>query len=166
MPPAALYATIAAIAVAAQSNKFHLTSCRFFLFNPACCESNVREVMQASSILVEWQLTGRLRINPRRHTTAVPRLLKCSKQALKPCTRAATTFKARSFPAIICPLRNSVHLKACSGDRKFTKAYARPCRVPVLLEATSTRFLLGGSHNKKSYCPAKPKLSSHCRVSS
>jgi len=56
MSPAALHAIIAAIATAAQSHKFHVTSCRFFLFTLACFESNVREVMQASLILVEWPL--------------------------------------------------------------------------------------------------------------
>jgi len=53
MPPAALYATIAAIAAAAQSNKFHVTSCRLLLFTLACFESNAREVMQVSLILIE-----------------------------------------------------------------------------------------------------------------
>jgi len=124
MPPAALYATIAAIAAAAQSNKFHLTSCRFFLFTPACFESNVREVMQASLILVEWQLTGRLRIYPRRHTTAVPKVAKVFQAIIQALHPGSYHVQDGIISSNSLPIEQLSALKACSGDRKFTKACA------------------------------------------
>jgi len=85
MPPAALYATVAATTAA--SHQFHANSCLFFHFALVCFESSVREVMQASLIPAERSLTCSLGIQPRRHTTAVPKAAKvfqASLQALHP----------------------------------------------------------------------------------